>query len=68
VSDAVTSNNGYGLGAASSAVTVRNTAASANSVGIAPINRPRVRVAQSTLLEPARALGGDQWRPDPELW
>jgi hypothetical protein len=50
LADAVASNNGYGIGAASSAVTVRNLIASANSVGIAADQSAAVvRVAQSTI-------------------
>jgi hypothetical protein len=50
--DAVASNNGYGIGEASSAVTVRNLPASANSVGVAADqSAAEVRVAQSTITD-----------------
>jgi hypothetical protein len=51
VTDKVNGNNGYGIGAASSAVTVRNLAASANSVGIAVDQlAAMIRDAQSTIM------------------
>lgn len=49
VTDAVASNNGYGIFAASSAVSIRNLSASGNSVGIAADQSAVVRVTQSTI-------------------
>jgi hypothetical protein len=47
--DTVAGNNGYGIGASSSAVMVRNSTVSSNGVGIAADQKAIVRVGQSTV-------------------
>jgi hypothetical protein len=49
VTDTVTSNNTYGIGATASAVMVRNSTASNNSIGISSQTGATVRVSQSTI-------------------
>ena len=49
VTDSVASNNTYGIGATASAVMVRNSTASNNSIGISSQTGATVRVSQSTV-------------------
>jgi hypothetical protein len=49
ITDAVTGNNSYGIGASASAVMVRNSSASNNAVGISADQSAVVRVGQSTV-------------------
>lgn len=63
VNDALANNNTYGIGATASAVMVRNSTMSSNSVGIAADQNAVVRVGQSTVTGNAtgwRATNGGQ--------